>query len=200
MMLPITSITMKLFDYRAIEKPLLKLTQQYDIKDKNLVFINPAESFSVSFLPFFCDNHELSPPAQTHLIVSGLTPRITIKRIDDATIEVEPENGFITSDLDRLFRGSTHPMHIGQQIKAGDMQVKVLTLTEDGRPLRVHFTFPHSLEDESMAFYAWEGGGFVPFKPPKKGQMTSLEMEMKKFIPEIFTMKSDEKSRYQARF
>jgi hypothetical protein len=94
--------------------------------------------------------------------------------LDDFSLEVEPDGGFINQALDRLYRGSSHPMRVGQRIQLSDMTVEVLSLTEDQRPWRVRFTFVLPLKDPSMCFYRWEDDRFTPFKLPDAGHTVRL--------------------------
>lgn len=170
--------SMKNYTEKTLESPLIKLSRLADFSKKTLVFINPPIPFTIAFIPFFCEIHDLPMPEGVYFFVSGLSPRITIKRKDEVTLEVAPENGFIVNVYDQLYRDAGHPMDVGQTVEMAAMQATVLSLTADKRPLRGRFTFSKPLEDDSLLFFAWRDNQFVPFNLPEKGKEVSLSIKV----------------------
>lgn len=157
-----------------LEKPLLELSAKNGFSGKTLVFVNPPIPFAVAHVPFACEKYAIPLPKTTRILASGLSSNLTITRVDDATLEITAQGGFITQSFDRLYRGSSHPMRVGQRVELSDMTVQVLTLTKDQRPLKVRFTFSHHLEDPSLCFYQWKEKGFLPFAVPVVGESVHL--------------------------
>jgi hypothetical protein len=153
---------------------LQRISQNANIAGKTLVLINPPVSFAVMYSPFAYEKLAISFPRATRVLASGLASPLTITRLDDYSLEVEPDRGFIIQALDRLYRGSSHPMQVGQRIELSDMTVEVLSLTRDQRPWRVRFTFMHPLKDPSLCFYRWEYDRFTPFELPDAGHTVRL--------------------------
>lgn len=157
-----------------LEKPLQEISQNTEIAGKTLIFVNPPVPFAVMHVPFVCEKLAISYPRTTRTLASGLASPLNITRLDEFSLEVEPDGGFINQALDRLYRGSSHPMRVGQRIELSDMTVEVLAITEDQRPWRARFTFRLPLKDPSMCFYRWENDRFIPFKLPDVGQTIRL--------------------------
>ncbi len=162
----------------ALENPLEDMSQHIDLTGKTIIFVNPPVPFVVTHTRFICQELGLSCPRRTRVLASGLAPHLNITRVDDFSLEIEPSGGFMSQDLDLLYRGTRHPMQIGQRVELTDMVVQVLELTEDKRPKRARFTFIKPLDDPSLCFYEWKGQGFEPLKLPKAGHSFRLAMAM----------------------
>ncbi|NKB68806.1 MAG: hypothetical protein GKR89_17205 [Candidatus Latescibacteria bacterium] len=153
-------------------KPILNLPDS--IAGKTVVFVNPPIPFMVVSARYIRIENDRPLPARTLILASGLTGYLDIARVADRALEIEPERGFMDLPLDRLFRGPTQPMRIGQQVVLTDMTAEVLSLTEDQRPLRARFSFLPPLEDPSLLFFVWEEDRFVPFELPAVGASVRL--------------------------
>lgn len=158
----------------TLEKPLMDLSENDSFRGKTLVFVNPPIPFAVGHIPFVCEQYAIPRPQTTRVLATGLSSDLTITRTDNTSLEIESNGGFITHSFDRLYRGASHPMAVGQRVELTDMTIQVLTLTEDQRPLKVHFTFAKPLEDKSLCFYQWRETGFLPFTLPAVGASVQL--------------------------
>ena len=167
--MPFSSNIMRDTSRIAMERPLTQLTQIHPIADKQLVFINPPMQLTVQFVPFLCTKLGIEMPKGSWSLGSGLITPFKLFRVDEKTLELEAEEGFLGLNLDSLYRGLQHPMHVGQKVTTNMFDVQVLTLTPDKRPLRVRFTFPIPLNDASLMLLTWEKGRFVPYELPKIG-------------------------------
>lgn len=167
-----------MFTAAALERPLAQVSRAQDITGKTLVFINPPNAFSVGFSTVICRELGLQQPKTAYALSSGSGSPMTVRRVDAQSLEIVPDVGFISIHLDRLYRGQTHPMQVGDRVQTDDMTAEVLSLTEDRRPLRVRFTFSHPLDDSSFAFLAWNNDrkGYVPFDMPAIGQSVRLDV------------------------
>lgn len=172
--LPSECLSMKQFNEMIFEKPLLQLAEHTSFTDKILIFINPPVSFPPLFLTPLCMKHRIAPPLKARPLLSGVNTKVAITRIDENTLAIEPENGFIDTNFDRLFRSANHPMNVGEIVKMGDVQAEVLSLTKDKRPLKVKFAFFRSLDHASLLFFKWQNDGFAPFDLPKIGESVIL--------------------------
>jgi hypothetical protein len=92
-----------------------------------------------------------------------------VDRQDERTLEIELHNGFIFAAMDKLYRSPTLPMEIGQQVELSGMTVTVMSLTEEGRPLKVSFQFSESLAHPSLNFLEWGVDSYVSFSMPEIG-------------------------------
>jgi hypothetical protein len=174
MILPSSSTGFARITRVLLEEPLMNLPNEEDIAKKTLVFVNPPIPFFVTYTAFIRAEYGRAVPNHIRILASGMAPQLDITRIDEHSLEFQPEGGFIASNLDKMFRGSAHPMHVGQRVELSDMTVEVLSLTEDQRPLRVRFTFSKSLDDSSFLFLEWHDQDFVRFKLPVIGESVQL--------------------------
>jgi hypothetical protein len=156
------------------EDPLMNLPDEEDMAEKTLVFVNPPIPYLVGRTALIRAEYGRAAPDHIRILASDMTPQLDMTRIDEHSLELQPEGGFIASNLDTVFRGSAHPMHVGQRVELSDMTVEVLSLTEDQRPLRVRFTFRQPLEDPSLLFLEWHDQKFVRFDLPRIGESVQL--------------------------
>jgi hypothetical protein len=97
-----------------------------------------------------------------------------VYRPDERTLVVRLPEGFLKRSFDQLTRSLEHPMFVGQRVELTGMVAEVGTLTSDGRPDQVSFTFDVPLEDPSLRWLWWNDGGFAPFVPPPVGATVEL--------------------------
>ena len=174
--LPYASTGISRLAKNAVEKPLINLPDEEHIAEKTVVFVNPPVSFFVMHTPYIRAEYGRPLPARMRILASGMTAHLEIARVDDHSLELQPEGGFIALDIDKVFRGSTHPMQVGQWVELTDMTVEILSLTEDQRPLRTRFTFLLPLDDPSLLFLEWKNQGFARFALPAIGESVRLPL------------------------
>jgi hypothetical protein len=172
--LPATSTQLARVTRFYLEEPLAELTAHGIQEDKIVFFVNPPTAIMMILIPYIKTELADQLPDQTHVLSSGLHLYIDITRVDRQTLDIEPQGGFASADVDRIFRNSDHPMHPGQQVNLEAVTAEVQSVTGDGRPQRVHFRFPRSLNDPSYLFIEHTMTGMVPFDPPEVGQSVRL--------------------------
>ncbi len=168
------------------------------IESKDAIFVNTPNSLLFSFCTPFRILNDLPIPRHLRILSPGREP-IEIKRIDEKTISVKPELGFLPpadaslkknptlldhinqKNADRRFeriilRRDTK-FHAGQQTKLDGVRIEVTSITEDKRPLEVQYNFEHPLEDDSMVWYFWDNNHlrFSPFTIPAIGENMVLK-------------------------
>lgn len=84
------------------------------------------------------------------VVLSSMLTASTVTRMDDRTLEIEPEGGFMAFDLDRIHRRDATSFSAGDVVALPDLDVIILELTPDGRPARAMFRFHVPLEDPSL--------------------------------------------------
>jgi hypothetical protein len=91
--------------------------------------------------------------------------------------EIEVIDGsMLGSEFERLFRGSTYALRVGDRIKLDYVTVTVLDVGETG-PSRIEFAFDRPLNDASLSFMAWKQGHVRKVNLPPVGQSTFLPWE-----------------------
>jgi hypothetical protein len=169
-----------------------------NIEGKDLILVNsPSPGQSLYLLPLREAQGQTLPD---HLrILAPAHTRIEITRIDERTLKIKPESGFLIPtqiDLenelkpfpiahiaytyrygDAFFRENNPQMPLEGVVDLPGMQVEVQSLTSDGRPWEAHMIFDHALEDASMHWLRWEwdSSSYVPFDIPLVGETILVE-------------------------
>jgi hypothetical protein len=85
--------------------------------------------------------------------------RVRVSRLDETTLRVRPERGFLDNGFLRMVRGLSRPFHPGDEVVLSDLTVRVRDVTADGRPAEVDFTFGVPIEDPTLLWTRLRGGG-----------------------------------------
>lgn len=91
---------------------------------------------------------------------------LSITRPAANVLELTVPRGWAATPFERVYSG---PPSYPSRAVARDLRADVLARTEDGRPLRVRFTFAHALESAAHTLLIWEGAEPVAFVPPAIG-------------------------------
>jgi hypothetical protein len=100
---------------------------------------------------------------------------MAITRVDERTLLVRPDRGFLSSPVDTMLRSARRPMALGAAIDLSDVTIEITEMTSDGRPAEVRFRFRLPLEDPSLMWRRWGVRGYVPFDLPRIGETTRLD-------------------------
>ena len=114
-------------------------------------------------------------PAHTRVLAPAM-PAVTIWRLDERTLSIRPEGGYLRWPLDRVFREGRRPMARGQRVVLTGMAVEVVELTADGRPAEAIFRFNDPLDDPSLLWLCYRGGRFERFTPPGVGRSVTIRI------------------------
>jgi len=87
---------------------------------------------------------------------------LRVARIDASSLRVERSDGFLSTPLERHYRGRVDSLKLGEQVQLGTMTATVESLTRDGRPRAVSFRFTEPLESNSFVFLFWKEGRYQP--------------------------------------
>ncbi|HEX2952714.1 MAG TPA: hypothetical protein VHR47_01870, partial [Bacillota bacterium] len=144
------------------------------IETQDLILVNPPEAvFALNSLLLWESEHQPLPRHLRVLASSRLRP-VTVSRLDDRTLIIRPEKGFIAGDMDRLFRAEDHLLSLGEQVKLTGVFITINELNADHRPATAVFRFSVPLEDSSLRWLQWKDGKFIPFVPPRIGERVIL--------------------------
>ena len=107
--------------------------------------------------------------------LSYVLDRVEVERVDERTLRLRPENGFLFQVSDRLLYSPDFALPAGTTLESPDFSVEVLDATPEGRPLEADFHFHQRLESASYRFICFDAGQLVPFPLPAVGQTRVLE-------------------------
>lgn len=153
----------------------LTVNTEFDesITDKTLIIVNAPMVFYAAHVYTMRALDGLPVPRRIRSLASGM-PSMTLERVDERTLLVRPEWGFVTQLFDRLFRSPQRPLRLGDRIELTGLVIEITEMTSDSRPAEARFTFDVPLEHESLAWLFWQDGAFAWWTPPAIGETVTL--------------------------
>ncbi|HEX5060917.1 MAG TPA: hypothetical protein VFV99_16230 [Kofleriaceae bacterium] len=138
-----------------------------------LIVTTPSDAL-VGFVPLM--RHSRGQPCPDHLYwLSTATTPVTLERLDDKTLRVSPERGFLLHEVDQMMRSARiRPFAVGDRIPLSGLTMEIESVTPDGRPLTALAHFATSLDDPSLTWLRWEGHAYVAYRPPAVGAREPL--------------------------
>ncbi len=145
------------------------------VAEQSVVIVTAPIVMFAAQLPAIRATQGLPVPKHTRCI-SPSGAMVTLRRADDRTVVVRPDDGYLAWIGDQLFRGPTRPLSAGDRVELTDVIITILLLTADGRPAEVAFRFTVPLEDPSLRWLRWDDPTrtFVAFSPPPVGASVRL--------------------------
>jgi hypothetical protein len=110
------------------------------------------------------------PTVARFLTLAGTRGPVALTRLDERTLEVRPEGGFMTRVFSQIFRGRANVLHRGARIDLLGIDVTVTDVDPWGEPLAATFEFAFPLETPSFLWIYWTGAAYEPFHLPKTGE------------------------------
>lgn len=135
-----------------------------------IVAAAPSDAL-VGYVPIMRASRGQPCPAHLYWLATA-TAAVTLERVDDRTLRVTPDGGFLRYEVDRMMRA--RPFHVGDTIPLAGVTMEVTALTDDGRPAVALAHFATSADDPRYTWMRWEGRAFVPYHPPAIGARTTL--------------------------
>jgi hypothetical protein len=176
---------------------MMDLGELPGVDKQDLIIVNsPSPGQSLYLMPL---RNVRGEPVPEHLrILSPAHTQVALTRLDDRTVLVKPESGFLLptqidlqNDIkpfplahiaytyrygDAFFRENGMQMALDGWVDLPGMQVEVSSLTSDGRPWEARMVFDRPLEDPSLNWlqWDWESATYVPFQLPEVGQTVQV--------------------------
>ncbi len=152
------------------------------LDDGLVVLVNPPSMVFVSYMVILraSEGHPLPP---TRLLATG-TGDVAVTRVDERTVRVRPDGGFIPSVSERMLRRADRTFVRGQRIHVDGLDVDVTEVTADGRPAEILARFDRPLDDPRLHWAAWHDHAFHEWTPPPVGARVVLPAES--FLDAVF--------------
>lgn len=145
------------------------------VRDRVVVYVNPPADPFASYIPV---QRVISgkPRAKAQLWLADGSTEVQLTRVDEHSVRVRPERGFMLFASERLFRNTRRrPFRPGDVIRLPEVVVTIEEVTDDGRPKAVLARLHRPLEDAGYTFLAWTAAGrYEPFVPPQIGAEATL--------------------------
>jgi hypothetical protein len=147
-----------------------------DIGEKTLVIVNAPSVAHASYVVF--RQLAIGRPIPRHTrVLAPAVPGVTIRRLDERTLEITPRRGYLHLALDRVFRSERRPMAVGEEVELTGLTARVTAMTSDGRPAVARFRFDLPLESPSLIWLCFRGKSFERFTPPAVGEETEIRFD-----------------------
>lgn len=158
---------------RMLERANQSVPSDPSVTQKSVVIVNPPlDPFGGYFLMYRAVQ---GVPRPKHLrwLATGVTD-LRVERVDDRTLRIRPNAGFLSSTSQMMLCSPTHPWKLGERIALSDSTIEIADLTADGRPQEILVHFTVKLEDRSLEWLQWGEHGYVPFRLPAIGETVIL--------------------------
>ena len=99
------------------------VSREASVADQTLVVVSVASEGSVFFAWASRDAHGIPTPRGTRILSTGLGTT-TVTRLDERTLRVEPEGGFLSGEMQQLMRSASRPFHVGDEVELSDMRAR----------------------------------------------------------------------------
>jgi ABC-type uncharacterized transport system permease subunit len=136
---------------------------------KTVVLLNPPLDLFAVYLPPFRLARGIGMPRSLRWLATGESA-LEIQRMDAQTLKITPDDGFLSTSSQRMFRRSERSFRRGERVVLSDVAFEVTELTRDGRPRTMVARFTAPLSDENFAFLRWDQRAYRPFVLPALGQ------------------------------
>jgi hypothetical protein len=157
----------------ALERADAGVPADAGIAQRTVIYANPPGDPFASYIPIMRADAGRPRPAAQRWLATGLSA-VHLTRLDDTSLRVRPEDGFVASPMERMLRSGKRPLQVGDGVALSDMRVRIAELTADGRPATVTVSFRRPLEDPRHLWMRWGDGGYEPFQPPAVGETRVL--------------------------
>ncbi len=137
------------------------------VTDQTLVFLNGVDLLTM-YVPMTRMVDGGPVPGRIALLSSMFEPS-RVERMDDRTLHIRPDDGFLSHAGDGLLRDASVPFAAGDVFDMPDFTAEVLEITADGRPAEVAFTFDEPLESDRLRWVYFRDGLLHEFTPPPVG-------------------------------
>ena len=156
-------------------KPLLRAPQsiQDDVAGRDAVFVTAPDYFAVKLVQLFRRLEGKPLPRRIRALSFG-PEHVTLQRTAADTLELEYEEGILSTPFMELYRDRRIPMQRGERVELAGLSIEVLELTQDQRARKVRFQFDMPLESRQLDFYYWSHGQFERLIVPALGQARAL--------------------------
>lgn len=145
-----------------------------EVSNTTYVVLNTPVDLLGASLPLFRSGQDAALPRHWRWLCASVGI-LEVERLDDYTIALRPEGGFLQRPWSQIFRRpETAPLTAGSVVQLDGMEARVTVSGDDGRPREVRFRFDVPLEDESLAWVSWEKGAYVKVDLPVPGSRITL--------------------------
>jgi hypothetical protein len=168
-LLPYRTLYMHRYDGEMRRDGAALFQHVVDPATDTLILVNAQDLYFASMLPL-SRSARGEPIVGRMITLAGTRGPVRITRTDARTLHVQPEGGFMTRVLNRIFRGRDDPFAYGAPAGLPGIDIRVVEVDPWGEALEATFTFDHPLESPSYRWVTWTGTRYAVFTLPKVGE------------------------------
>jgi hypothetical protein len=142
---------------------------------QTVVVVNAPSPVHACCLPLLQDLNHGTVPRHTRVLAPAF-PAVTIRRVDDRSLAIRPEKGYLRWPMDRVFRSEHRPLRLHEKVVLSGMSVEITELTEGGDPAEALFRFDAPLEDRAFRWLCYRDKGYETFTPPGQGETVVIRV------------------------
>jgi hypothetical protein len=161
------------FFAKVFERANATVPMDEAVREKTVVLVNPPFEPIAWYMSFERDALDQPRPKHLRVLATGASA-VAVTRLDERTLRVVPEKGFLSSAADNMLRSPRRPLPLGVVAEFDDVTIEVSRKTPDDRPAEVLFHFNAPLEDPGFTWLQWGQREYVAFTPPSLGQTVTL--------------------------
>lgn len=160
----------------AVRAMSFRVPLDESVRAQTVVVVNAPIAAIVHYLPVIRLLEDEPVPRRTRVLAPAV-PSVTVRRANERSLLVSQERGYLVVPFDQLFRTLEHPLGVGDRVELAGMTAEIQSVTPDNRPLAVLFRFDVPLEDESLRWFCYQDGEYVPFALPPIGETVVLRAD-----------------------
>lgn len=170
---PLQGLGMAMID-RAAQRVVAATPREPDVAQRTLVVVDVPLDIVMIYPGGILAEQGRPAPGRARTLFAGQA-RAELERVDERCLVLRPEGGWLASPLDRFTWDPNRPFRAGQAIRLEGLDVEILQVTKDGRPLEARFCFATPLQDPALLWRRWQDAWVVPFTVPPIGERVELE-------------------------
>jgi hypothetical protein len=152
---------------RSLEQTSATLDEIPDLASRTVVIVSTPVDFYASYIQVERAWRRLPRPRHLYWLTSA-SSEVQWTRVDARTLQLDREQGFWSTPLERLYRRDTDSLPAGTTLPLPGMSATIERVSGAGLPASIRFRFESELESPAYVFLSWQGERFVPvhFGPP----------------------------------
>jgi hypothetical protein len=152
---------------RTIDAIDASLPNDPSLAGKTVIVTEVPDSVLLTYLPAMRAFKHESPIGKLYWLVGNATP-VQLERRGANALRVTTRSGFFSDAWEE--RAARLPLHAGDRIKLSEIDVEIVKVTSDGRPLVCDFTFDRPLEASHFVWLNFTGDRLQPAQPPRQAR------------------------------
>ncbi len=143
------------------------------VENQDVVIVNAPSAFHAMYLPVLRELDGLPVPRRTRILAPGFSG-MTVRRTDNTTLVVAPNEDYFAWAFHRLFRNEQHSFEVGDRVELTGLTIEITAIGTPGGLTEAAFHFAVPLEEPSLRWLQYKDGNFVSYVPPAVGQTHEL--------------------------